>query len=144
MIAGFLFGLGMIAAFVVVANIGMILRCILILAGAALVVGCIAYALPVVADAIAKIAADATELFAYIVAHPKETVEYVVATVLVFGLPLTLVFAMAKLHNRLAARLNPKRAEWIMIGVFFSVPFLLVGILMGFAYIADAIHGPYG
>jgi hypothetical protein len=51
---------------------------------------------------------------------------------------------MAIGHRKLATRISPKRAEWIMVGMICTVPFILAGLILGFGFIADAIHGPYG
>jgi hypothetical protein len=54
-----------------------------------------------------------------------------------------IIAGMAFMHNKLAARIDPKRAQWIMIGAFFALPPVLVGFAFAAAFVADAIHGPY-
>jgi CDP-diglyceride synthetase len=64
--------------------------------------------------------------------------------VLLIGIPIGVIVGMAIGHRKLATRISPKRAEWIMVGMICTVPFILAGLILGFGFIADAIHGPYG
>jgi hypothetical protein len=79
-----------------------------------------------------------------ITANPTAMAEWVAIIVFTVAFLAALVWGLATLHNKLNSRIGPKRAEWTMIGVFFAVPFLFVGLCFGLAFIADAIHGPYG
>lgn len=121
MVAGFLFGLGLIAAFVVVFNIEAIVMVALVLIAAAAAVGGVIY----------------------LVSNPE------IFRTLGYGLLVTafialIIAGMAFMHNRLAARIGPKRAEWIMIVFFFALPAVLAGLALSAAFVIDTIHGPYG
>jgi hypothetical protein len=125
MIAGFLFGLGLIAAFVIVANIQVIARIALVLIVAAVAV------------------ASALGGVIYLVSNPE------IIRNLGFGLLITaflalIIAGMAVINNKLAARMDPKRAQWVMIGVFCAIPPVIIGLGFLVWFIAVAIHGPYG
>jgi hypothetical protein len=121
MIAGFLFGLGLIAAFVVVANIQVIGMIALVLIAAAAALGGVIY----------------------LVSNPE------ILRNLGFGLLITaflalIIAGMSVINNKLAVRMDPKRAQWIMIGVFCALPPVIIGLGFLAWFIAVAIHGPYG
>jgi hypothetical protein len=141
MIAGFLFGLGLIAAFVVVANIEVIVMVALGLITAAVAIGAAILFVPSFISESGQIVSQSGQIIhsgaVWIGAHPLETVGFIVGMGLIFGVPLALVVGMGKLHNWIASRIDPKHAEWIMIGVFLSLPFLLGGSLIGFAYLVN-------
>jgi hypothetical protein len=125
MIAGFLFGLGLIAAFVVVTNIQVIGMITLILV------------------AVLVAAAVALGGVIYLVSNPE------ILRTLGFGLLIAaflalIIAGMVVINNKLAARMDQKRAQWIMIGVFCAIPPVIIGLGFLVYFIAVAIHGPYG